>query len=271
MSAGVPTVWQGLLTHVEASDLKFSTMKRTVIGGSTCPPAMMDAFEDKYGVQVIHAWGMTELSPMGALGKLKGKHVKLDAKQRRALQAKQGRSLYGIDMKIVGENGEELPRDGGASGELMVRGPWVISTYFKGEGGDPLVDGWFPTGDVATIDADGFMQITDRSKDVIKSGGEWIGSIDLENIAMAHPAVAMAACIGVHHPKWDERPLLVVTRKPGTDVTREDLLAFFDGRIAKWWTPDDVAFVDSIPLGATGKVLKNRLRETFRDHRLPTA
>ena len=153
----------------------------------------------------------------------------------------------------------------------MVRGPWVISAYFKGEGGDPLVDGWFPTGDVATIDADGFMQITDRSKDVIKSGGEWIGSIDLENIAMAHPAVAMAACIGVKHPKWDERPLLVVTRKPGAEVTREELLAFYDGKIAKWWTPDDVAFVDSIPLGATGKMLKNRLRETFRDHRLPTA
>ena len=271
MSAGVPTVWQGLLTHVEANDLKFSTMKRTVIGGSTCPPAMMDAFEDKYGVQVIHAWGMTELSPMGALGQLKGKHANLDAAQRRALQAKQGRSLYGIDMKIVDENGSELPRDGRTSGELMVRGPWVISAYFKGEGGDPLVDGWFPTGDVATIDADGFMQITDRSKDVIKSGGEWIGSIDLENIAMAHPAVAMAACIGVKHPKWDERPLLVVTRKPGADVTREELLDFFNGKIAKWWTPDDVAFVDSIPLGATGKMLKNRLRETFRDHRLPTA
>ena len=271
LSAGVPTVWQGLLAHVEANDLKFSTMKRTVIGGSTCPPAMMDAFEDTYGVQVIHAWGMTELSPMGALGKLKGKHAGLDAVQRRALQAKQGRSLYGIDMKIVDEHGSELPRDSQTSGELMVRGPWVISAYFKGEGGDPLVDGWFPTGDVATIDADGFMQITDRSKDVIKSGGEWIGSIDLENIAMAHPAVAMAACIGVRHPKWDERPLLVVTRKPGADVTREDLLEFFNGRIAKWWTPDDVAFVDSIPLGATGKMLKNRLREQFRDHKLPTA
>jgi fatty-acyl-CoA synthase len=271
MAAGVPTVWQGLLTHVEANNLKFSTMKRTVIGGSTCPPAMLNTFEDKYGVQVIHAWGMTELSPMGALGKLKGKHASLDAAQRRALQAKQGRSLYGIDMKIVDEHGSELPRDGRTSGELMVRGPWVISSYYKGDGGNPLVDGWFPTGDVATIDADGFMQITDRSKDVIKSGGEWIGSIDLENIAMAHPAVAMAACIGVAHPKWDERPLLVVARKPGAEVTRDELIAFYDGRIAKWWTPDDVAFVDSIPLGATGKMLKNRLRETFRDYRLPTA
>jgi len=260
-----------LLTHVEANDLKFSTMKRTVIGGSTCPPAMMNAFEDKYGVQVIHAWGMTELSPMGALGQLKGKHVNLDAVQRRGLQAKQGRSLYGIDMKIVDEHGGELPCDGRTSGELRVRGPWVISAYFKGEGGNPLVDGWFPTGDVATIDADGFMQITDRSKDVIKSGGEWIGSIDLENIAMAHPAVAVAACIGVRHPKWDDRPLLVVQKKVGADVTREELLTFFNGKIAKWWTPDDVAFVDSIPLGATGKMLKNRLRETFHDYRLPTA
>jgi len=271
MSAGVPTVWQGLLAHVEANGLKFSTMKRTVVGGSTCPPAMMQAFEDKYGIQVIHVWGMTELSPIGTLGKLKGKHANLDAVQRRALQAKQGRSLCGVDMKIVDENGGELAHDGRTPGELMVRGPWVISAYFNGEGGDPLVDGWFPTGDVATIDADGFMQITDRSKDVIKSGGEWIGSIDLENIAMAHPAVAMAACIGIKHPKWDERPLLVVARKPGADVSREDLLAFYNGRIAKWWTPDDVAFVDSIPLGATGKMLKNRLREMFRDHRLPTA
>jgi len=271
MSAGVPTVWQGLLAHVEANDLKFSTMKRTVIGGATCPPAMMQAFEDKYGVQVIHVWGMTELSPIGTLGQLKGKHVNLDAVQRRALQEKQGRSLYGIDMKIVDEHGGELARDGRTSGALMVRGPWVISAYFNGEGGDPLVDGWFPTGDVATIDADGFMQITDRSKDVIKSGGEWIGSIDLENIAMAHPAVAIAACIGVRHPKWDERPLLVVQKKANAEVTREELLAFFNGKIAKWWTPDDVAFVASIPLGATGKMLKNRLRETFRDHRLPTA
>src|SRR6476659_4673843 len=269
MSAGVPTVWQGLLSHVEANDLKFSTVKRTVIGGSTCPPAMMDAFEDKYGVQVIHAWGMTELSPMGALGKLKGKHAKLDAAQRRVLQTKQGRSLYGIDMKIVGESGEELPRDGKASGELMVRGSWVISTYFKGEGGDPLVDGWFPTGDVATIDADGFMQITDRSKDVIKSGGEWISSIDLENTAVAHPAVAEAAVVGVRHPKWDERPLLLVVKKAGAQLTREELLAFFEGRVAKWWIPDDVVFVDQLPQTATGTLLKTKLREEYKDHKLP--
>jgi fatty-acyl-CoA synthase len=214
---------------------------------------------------------MTEMSPLGTVCKLKAKHLALDARQRMALQAKQGRALFGVDMRIVGEDGEELPHDGQTSGELQVRGPWILSAYFKGEGGNPLKDGWFPTGDVSTIDADGYMQITDRSKDVIKSGGEWIGSIDLENIAVGHPSVAMAACIGVRHPKWDERPLLVVVKKAEAEVTRDELLAFYEGKIAKWWTPDDVVFVDNIPLGATGKMLKNRLREMFRDHRLPTA
>jgi fatty-acyl-CoA synthase len=214
---------------------------------------------------------MTELSPVGTMCVLKARHEALDAEQRAAIQAKQGRAVYGVDMKIVGDDGAELPWDGKVSGELMVRGPWIVSQYLKNEGGDPLIDGWFPTGDVATIDADGFMQITDRSKDVIKSGGEWIGSIDLENIAMAHPKVAMAACIAVPHPKWDERPLLVVVRKPGAELTREELLGFYDGRIAKWWTPDDVVFVHAIPLGATGKMLKNRLREMFAEHRLPGA
>jgi fatty-acyl-CoA synthase len=276
MSAGVPTVWQGLLAHVESNGLKFSTMRRTVIGGSACPPAMLRAFQERYGVRVIHAWGMTELSPVGTVCALKPKHLALDAGQQLAVQAKQGRAVYGVQMKIVGDAGQELPHDGKAAGELMVRGPWIISSYFKGEGGNPLVadaqgNGWFPTGDVATIDADGYMQITDRSKDVIKSGGEWIGSIDLENIAVAHPAVALAACIGVRHPKWDERPLLVVQKKPGAEVTREELLAFYDGKIAKWWTPDDVVFVDSIPLGATGKMQKNKLRAQFEGHRLPTA
>jgi acyl-CoA synthetase (AMP-forming)/AMP-acid ligase II len=271
MSAGVPTVWQGLLAHVEANGLKFSTMRRTVIGGSACPPAMTQAFQDRYDVQVIHAWGMTELSPVGTVCKLKPSQLAKPAAERLALQAKQGRAVYGVDMKIVDGDGKELPRDGKAAGELLVRGPWIIANYFKGEGGDPLVDGWFPTGDVSTIDADGFMQITDRAKDVIKSGGEWIGSIDLENIAMSHPAVAMAACIGARHPKWDERPLLVVMKKPNAEVSREDVLAFFEGKIAKWWTPDDVVFVDSIPLGATGKMQKNKLREMFKDYRLPTA
>lgn len=271
MAAGVPTVWQGLLAHVEANGLKFSTMRRTVIGGSACPPAMMRAFQQRYQVEVLHAWGMTEMSPVGTVCTLKSKHQHLDDEQRMAVQAKQGRAVFGVEMKIVGDDGAELPHDGEASGELMVRGPWIIASYYNGEGGSPLKDGWFPTGDVSTIDADGYMQITDRSKDVIKSGGEWIGSIDLENIAMAHPAVAMAACIAARHPKWDERPLLVVTKKPGSEVTRDELLRFYDGKIAKWWTPDDVVFVDSIPLGATGKMQKNKLRVMFKDHKLPTA
>ena len=271
VSAGVPTVWQGLLSHVEAGGLSFGSMRRTIIGGSACPPAMMRAFQDRYHVQVIHAWGMTELSPVGTVCALKGSQRALTASRRNAVQAKQGRAVFGVDMKIVGDDGAELRWDGQASGELMVRGPWIAAQYLGGEGGDALVDGWFPTGDVATIDADGFMQITDRSKDVIKSGGEWIGSIDLEHIAMAHPQVAIAACIAVPHPKWDERPLIVAVKKPGAMLTREELLRFFEGKIARWWTPDDVVFVDAIPLGATGKVLKNKLRERFKEHRLPTA
>ena len=276
LSAGVPTVWQGLLTYVEAHGLKFSTMNRSVIGGSACPPAMIRKFGDVYGVQVLHAWGMTEMSPLGTACTFKAHHLEQTQDQRYAVMGKQGRALYGVDMKIVDADGAELPWDGQASGDLLVRGPWIASQYFKGEGGDPLQKdatghGWFPTGDVAKIDAEGYMLITDRSKDVIKSGGEWIGSIDLENIAMAHPGIAMAACIAARHPKWDERPLLVAMRKPGAEVTREELLAFFDGKIAKWWTPDDVVFVDTIPIGATGKMLKNRLREQFKDHVLPTA
>ncbi len=271
LSAGVPTVWQGLLGYVEANGLRFSTMRRTVIGGSACPPAMMKAFQDGYDVQVLHAWGMTEMSPVGTVAVLKGSQKDLGPAERFAIQAKQGRAVYGVDMKIVDEDGAELPWDGAKSGELLVRGPWVVSQYFRGEGGDPLVadaagHGWFPTGDVATIDGDGFMQITDRSKDVIKSGGEWIGSIDLENIAMSHPSVAMAACIAARHTKWDERPLLVVVRKPGAELARDELLGFFEGRIAKWWTPDDVVFVEAIPLGATGKMLKNRLRDLYGEH-----
>jgi fatty-acyl-CoA synthase len=271
VSAGVPTVWQGLLTYVESNGLKFSTMNRTVIGGSACPPAMMRKFGDVYGVQVLHAWGMTEMSPVGTVAAFKPKHDALTQEQRYGVMATQGRAVYGVDMKIVADDGSELPWGTPTSGDLLVRGPWIVDRYFRDEGGDPLVNGWFPTGDVARIDADGYMQITDRSKDVIKSGGEWIGSIDLENIAMAHPAVAMAACIAARHPKWDERPLLVVMKKPGAELTRDELLAFFDGKIAKWWTPDDVVFVDAIPLGATGKMQKNKLRDAFRDYQLPTA
>ncbi len=275
-SAGVPTVWLGLLQHVQSNGLKFSTFRRTVIGGSACPPAMIRTFNDEFGVEVIHAWGMTELSPLGSLSKLQNKHMGLSQAEQQKILEKQGHVIFGIDLKIVDDAGKDLPWDGRTYGNLLARGPWVMREYFRGEGGDPLMydadgRGWFPTGDVATIDADGYMQITDRSKDVIKSGGEWISSIDLENLAMAHPAVANAAVIGVAHPKWDERPLLVVVKKPGAEVSREELIAFYEGKIAKWWTPDDVQFVDSLPLGATGKILKTKLREQFTDYRLPGA
>ena len=274
MAAGVPTVWLGLLNHMGQHGLRLSTMRRTVIGGSACPPAMIKSFRDDYGVMVLHAWGMTEMSPIGTVCNLKLHQAQADPDQQLAIMAKQGRAVFGVEMKIVDADGAELPWDGQASGDLLVKGPWIISSYFKGDGGDPLIDGWFPTGDVASIDADGFLQITDRSKDVIKSGGEWISSIDVENIAMAHPAVAMAACIAVPHAKWDERPLLVVMKKPGdaaAAATAADILAHFDGKIAKWQIPDDVVFVDVIPLGATGKMQKNKLREQFKAHALPGA
>jgi fatty-acyl-CoA synthase len=268
LSAGVPTVWLGLLNYAVQNNLEFSTFNRTVIGGSACPPAMMDTLIDRFGVRVIHAWGMTEMSPLGTTASLLTKHLGLPKQEQRKVLQKQGHAIYGVDMKIVDDDGRELPWDGAAYGHLLVKGPWIISSYYRHEGGDVLQDGWFPTGDVATIDPDGYMQITDRSKDVIKSGGEWIGSIDLENIAMAHPAIAQAACIGVAHPKWDERPLLVAVKRQGMDVSREDLLAFYEGKIAKWWTPDDVVFVEALPTGATGKIQKNKLREQFREFAL---
>ena len=274
-AAGVPTVWLGLLGHLEANNLRFSSLNRTVIGGSACPPAMIKSFKEKYDVDVIHAWGMTEMSPLGTLSRLQNKHLSLPADGQRKLLEKQGHTVFGVDMKIVDDNGNDLPWNGETYGNLLVRGPWVIQRYFR-EDADPLEydsdgEGWFPTGDVATIDEDGFMHITDRSKDVIKSGGEWISSIELENLAIAHPAVANAAVIGVAHPKWDERPLLIVARKPGAEVTVADILSIYEGRVAKWWTPDDVQFVESIPLGATGKILKTKLREQFKDYHLPTA
>ncbi|EHP41284.1 acyl-CoA synthetase ligase [Cupriavidus basilensis OR16] len=276
LSAGVPTVWQGLLGHLEETGQQFSSMRRTIIGGAACPPAMLRKFQETYGVAVLHAWGMTELSPIGTVGTMKAKHLEMSPAERYAMQSKQGRVVFGVDMKIVGTDGMELPWDGATSGDLLVRGPWVVRDYFRNEGDGPLLvdregQAWFPTGDVATLDVDGFMQITDRSKDVIKSGGEWIGSIDLENIAMGHPAVSMAACIAARHPKWDERPLLIVVRKTGTELSREQLLGFYEGKIAKWWTPDDVVFIDTIPLGATGKIQKNRLREQFGNHLMAKA
>jgi fatty-acyl-CoA synthase len=268
-AAGVPTVWQMLLGHMKPAGLRFSTLNRTVIGGSACPPAMITAFREEYGVEVLHAWGMTEMSPLGTLCTLKNKHLKLPESEQMKIRLKQGRAIFGVEMEIVDDDGKPQPHDGVAFGDLLVKGPWVIREYFKGEGGDPLRNGWFPTGDVGTIDADGFLQITDRSKDVIKSGGEWISSIDIENIAMAHPAVAMAACVGIVHPKWDERPIVVVVKKPGLDVGRDELLAFYQGKTAKWQIPDDVVFVDAIPLGATGKMLKTELRKKLVDYRLP--
>jgi fatty-acyl-CoA synthase len=269
-SAGVPTVWLGLINYAVQNNLKFSTFRRTVIGGSACPPAMMNTLIDDFGVEVIHGWGMTEMSPLGTTGGLLSKHMGLPKAEQRKILQKQGHAIYGVDMKIVDELGGELPWDGASSGSLLVKGPWIIASYFKGEGGDVLEDGWFPTGDVATIDPDGFMQITDRAKDVIKSGGEWIGTIDLENIAMSHPGVMQAACIGVPHPKWDERPLLVVVRRAGSTVTREELLAHFNGKIAKWWLPDDVVFAENLPVGGTGKIQKNKLREQYSDYQLPS-
>ena len=274
-SAGVPTVWMSLLTHVKSVGARFASLERTVIGGSCCPPSMLETFEDEYGVRVIHAWGMTEMSPLGTLARLNWEQSQRPLEERRRLLKKQGTVICGVDMKIVGQDGQELPRDGVAFGDLHVRGPWVIDRYFSKDesASEPsaLVDGWFPTGDVATIDADGFLQITDRSKDVIKSGGEWISSSELENVAVAHPEVAEAACVACRHPKWDERPLLVVVRRPGAKLTREALLAFYEGKVAKWWIPDDVVFVDELPHTATGKLLKLKLREMFRDHVLPTA
>ena len=257
--------------HVNAWGIPYSaslTGTKLVFPGPACPPAMMAAFNDDYGVEVLHAWGMTEMSPLGTLCTLKNKHHDLPEADKMKIRLKQGRSIFGVDMKIVDAEGHDLPWDGKTFGDLHVKGPWVVRAYFKGEGGDPLINGWFPTGDVATIDPDGYMQITDRSKDVIKSGGEWISSIDVENIAVAHPAVAMAACIGVVHPKWDERPIIAVVKKPGAELSREELLKFYEGKTAKWQIPDDVVFVDAIPIGATGKMLKTKLRELLKDYKL---
>ncbi len=271
-TAGVPTVWLALLQHMQANKLKLSTLKYAVIGGSAAPPAMIETFDKEFGVEVLHAWGMSEMSPLGSVNHPKAKHAELPADELLAVRLKQGRPPFGVDMKIVDDAGNELPRDGKAFGDLLVRGPWITSGYFKGEGGEVLRDGnWFPTGDVATLDPDGYMQITDRSKDVIKSGGEWISSIDLENAAMAHPEVAEAAVIGIRHPKWDERPLLIIHRKPGATVDKKELIEFLGTKVAKWWLPDDVQFVDAIPHTATGKILKTRLREDFKDYKLPTA
>ena len=268
-SAGVPTVWAGLIQYMKQNGVRLSTLKRTIIGGAACAPAMIRTLEDEFGIEVNHAWGMTEMSPLGCVCKLQEKHASLPKEDQQKLLEKQGHVIFGVDWKIVNGDGDELPWDGKAFGDLLVRGPWVVSGYYKSDK-SPLVDGWFPTGDVATIDPDGYLRITDRSKDVVKSGGEWISSIALENVATAHPAVLEAAVIACCHPKWDERPLLIVVKKPNQQVTREELLRFYEGKVAKWWIPDDVVFVDELPHTATGKLLKTTLRERFGNHALPT-
>jgi fatty-acyl-CoA synthase len=270
-TAAVPTVWLMLLQHLETNDLKLPYLKKVVIGGSACPRAMTQKFQNVYGVEVCHAWGMTEMSPLGTLGSLKPEYAALTGDAKLDVQMKQGHPPFGVDMKIADDSNRELPHDGKTFGRLKVRGPWVARAYFK-EGPSVLDDeAFFDTGDVATVDRYGYMQITDRSKDVIKSGGEWISSIDLENLAVGHPKVAEAAVIGIRHPKWDERPLLVVVLKAGQSATKAELLSFLEGKIAKWWQPDDVVFVDEIPHTATGKILKTALREKFKDYALPTA
>ncbi|KAK46566.1 long-chain fatty acid--CoA ligase [Caballeronia jiangsuensis] len=261
-SAGVPTIWLGLTQHMEQHDLSLSTMKRTVVGGSAMPEALIRTWTQKFGVEVRHAWGMTETSPLGTQGSLLPKHANLTIEQQCAQRAKQGRAVFGVEMRIVDASGNEQARDGKSVGELMVRGPWIAAAYFKGEE-SVLRDGWFPTGDIATIDADGYMQITDRVKDVIKSGGEWISSIDLENAAIGHAAVSMAAVIGVKHPKWDERPVMFVVTKPGQTVDKAEILAYLEDKVAKWWLPDEVIFLDALPIGATGKVQKMDLRQQY--------
>ena len=268
-SAGVPTVWLALLQYLDAKKLKPSTLRRVLIGGSAVPPSMIREFEDRYGIEVLHAWGMTELSPLGTVNHAKSKQLALGKAERDAIANKQGRPPFGIDLEIAGGDGTKLPHDGKAFGDLMARGHWVVRRYYRDAGGEVLRDGWFPTGDVATIDADGYVQITDRSKDVIKSGGEWISSIEIENLAVGHPGVAEAAVIGVKHPKWDERPLLVVVRHEGQEVTAAAMLDFLRPKIAKWWLPDDVIFVPALPHTATGKISKLDLRKQLADYRLP--
>ncbi len=271
---GVPTVWMNLLNHLRSLDRRLTTVKKITIGGSACPPSMIETLERDHGARVIHAWGMTETSPVGTVNVMLPKHQGLGDDARLAVKAKQGRPVFGIDLRLVGDDGAVLPHDGQQSGHLQVRGPWVASSYFKREdaGDNAFADGWFDTGDIATIDEDSYVQITDRSKDVIKSGGEWISSIDLENAAMSCPGVAQAAAIGVTHAKWSERPLLLVVRAAGDAGAQLDeaaLRAHLEKKLLKWWMPDAIEFIEALPLGATGKVLKRELRARFAEYRLP--
>jgi fatty-acyl-CoA synthase len=270
-TAAVPTIWLMLLQHLEASGGKLPDLKRVVIGGSACPRAIAQKFEDAYGVQVIHAWGMTEMSPLGSLCTLKPEYTSLTGDAKLDVLQKQGHPPFMVEMKIEDDAGRVVPWDGKSFGRLMVRGPAVARAYYKDDGDILDGEGFFDTGDVATMDPYGYMQITDRSKDVIKSGGEWISSIDLENLAVGHPKVAEAAVIGIRHPKWDERPLLVVVMKKGESISKDDILGYMRGKVANWWMPDDVVFVDEIPHTATGKIQKTTLRERLKDYRLPSA
>ena len=272
LSAGVPTIWAGLESHLKDNQLKLPSLKRIVVGGSACPDSMIRSFEMDHNVEVAHAWGMTELSPLGTFNTFKAKHVALEREAQLAFKGKQGKVLFGVEMKIVDDGGNELPWDGKTFGDLLVRGPNVLSNYYQQTESVLIQDerdlGWFDTGDVATIDPDGYLQITDRSKDVIKSGGEWISSIEIENTAVSHPEIIEAAVIAMPHPKWDERPLLIVVKKQNSALSREEVLEFFLGKVAKWCIPDDVVFVAEIPHTATGKILKTKLREDFSDYKI---
>jgi acyl-CoA synthetase (AMP-forming)/AMP-acid ligase II len=260
---GVPTIWRGLLEAATKRGLDMGRLNRTVIGGSACPPAMIAAFRENFGVQVIHAWGMTEMSPLGTANHLLARHKSLPEADQNKLRESQGRPAFGMQLRVVDESGVPLPNDGTAQGALQVRGHWVLSDYFNTAPGSTLSNGWFPTGDIASLNSEGFLLLRDRAKDVIKSGGEWISSVELENIALGHPDLADAAVIGVPHPKWDERPVLVAVAAPGKSPDPTDLLAFYKGKVANWQVPDAVVFTDVLPRNATGKVLKNRLRETY--------
>ena len=263
IALGVPTIWQGLLSTADATGSKMPSLNRTVIGGSACPPWMISKFRDDYDVETIHAWGMTELSPVGTVNKLLAKHQELEIEEQARLRESQGRPPFGIELKIVGDDNSPLKLDGEEQGDLLVRGHWVVDSYFGNETGSAITEGWFDTGDVATIDPNGFMTIKDRSKDIIKSGGEWISSVELENIASAHPGISDVAAIGAKHPKWDERPVLIAVRAKDGTVNEQELIAYFEDKVAKWQIPDAVAFVDAIPRNATGKILKKVLRKEF--------
>ncbi len=272
MTAAVPTIWLALMDYLEKNALKLSTLKFVLIGGAACPRSLIQKFKENYGIDVVHAWGMTEMSPLGTLGTLKKAVTEMPPERQLDFRCKQGHPPFGVEMKIVDSNNQDLPRDGKTFGHLKVRGPAIAKAYFGGDGKEAFDrEGWFDTGDVATLCPEGYMTITDRSKDVVKSGGEWISTIEIENLAVGHPNVAEAAVIGIRHPKWDERPLLIIVPKTGEKVTREDLLAYLQGKIARWWMPDDVVFVEAIPHTATGKIQKTTLRETFKNYRLPTA